>query len=104
MSGHTPGPWEYQELGQQIWAKSIGGCKMEESRFMVADIRGWGHLQYLPNGEEIQDANARLISAAPDLLEALNAIVEYWDSVVPLECINDHHKMARAAIAKAISK
>lgn len=43
----------------------------------------------------------RLIFAAPDLFNALKSIIEYWDSVVPPEHLNDHHKAGRAAIAKA---
>lgn len=60
---HTKGPW-ILKYGL-IWGESIGGCRMEKSQFVVAQVSGWGHLQYLKNGEEIQDANARLIAAAP---------------------------------------
>lgn len=54
----------------------------------ICDLRGWGHLtgiggMNLPEDKaaEIQDANARLIAAAPDLLAAcetaLDAIAEF---------------------------
>jgi len=43
----------------------------DTGEFMVADIRGWGHLQYLPDGDKIQDANGKLMAAAPDLLKEL---------------------------------
>ncbi|MFA5899428.1 MAG: hypothetical protein WC829_09990 [Hyphomicrobium sp.] len=70
-SAHTPGAWNYIQRGTQVWGRSVGGCRLEESDHLIADIRGWGHIQYLPNGAEVQDANGRLIAAAPDLLEAL---------------------------------
>jgi hypothetical protein len=70
---HTPGPWKYIQLTQKVIARSVGGCNLEESDHMIADIRGWGHLAYLKDGAEIQDANGLLIAAAPELLEALKA-------------------------------
>lgn len=77
----TPGPWRYEQEGQKIWAKSVGGVRMEEANHMIADIRGWGHLQYLSNGEKVQDANGFLIAAAPDMYkeleEALNVFRFY---------------------------
>jgi hypothetical protein len=36
-----------------------------------------------------------------DLLEALKDIVEFWDSIVPTDAVNQMHINARAAIAKA---
>ena len=74
---HTPGPWEFDGM-MYIFGKSVGGCQMKESSHMVAQIRGWGHLQYL--GEEtaisIQEANAHLIAAAPTMLKQLEANLE----------------------------
>lgn len=67
---HTPGPWTMDERGSSIWGTSVGGCNMKMSEHKIADIRGWGHLQY--HGEEVaiatQKANGSLIAAAPDLL------------------------------------
>ena len=60
-ASHTPGPWIVQKEDVSIYAGSI----------RVADVRGWGGLQYKPDGAEEMDANARLIAAAPDLLGAL---------------------------------
>lgn len=75
MSKHTPGPWTYEAVSQTVYGISEGGCNKTVEPFMIANVRGWGHLQYLPNGAEIQDANGRLLAAAPDLLEALENIV-----------------------------
>lgn len=63
---HTPGPWHYTQQDQQV---HLPGDHSKS----IADIRGWGWIQKLPNPEEIQDANGKLIAAAPELLEALIA-------------------------------
>jgi hypothetical protein len=82
---------------------------MEEADHLIADVRGWGHIQYLPNGAEVQDANGRLIAAAPELLEALQDMLAVhgvrWehargDSSIPTSWVELSEK-ARAAIAKA---
>lgn len=57
---HTPGPWEYEPEGQYVHLP-------DNHARIIADIRGWGWLQKLPNGAEIQDANGRLIASAPEL-------------------------------------
>lgn len=61
---HTPAPWEYHKEDQRV---HVNGDYSK----MIADIRGWGWLQKLPDGDKIQDANGRLIAASPDMLEAL---------------------------------
>ena len=96
---HTPGPWRCLQRGTQVWGRSVGGSRLVESDHLIGDVRGWGHIQYLPNGEGVQDANGRLIAAAPDMLEALEKLArlgngdEYGNS--------DGNMIARAAIAKA---
>jgi hypothetical protein len=54
-----------------------------------------GGLTGLPGCIETTEANARLIAAAPDLLEALDEIDTYLDNAPTVRAI------ARAAIAKA---
>lgn len=90
MSKHTPGPWAatYKHLGDAPFVvesgqpgEPNGGCYMAEC--------------YGPDAE----ANARLIAAAPELLEALELLL----FAPPSGCV-DHHAIdakARAAIAKA---
>ena len=49
-------------------------------------------------GEGEQEANARLIAAAPDLLAALQSVLS---NSLDSQGLADAHKQARAAIAKA---
>lgn len=97
---HTPGPWFYsQESIDPDWyiVKINGGL-------IVANVNS--HLR--------QVANARIIAAAPDLLEALHAIVEARDALEAARMLSDFGGecaaqefvdraiyAARAAIAKA---
>lgn len=72
MSKYIRGPWENDGHGM-IWAREVSKGPMH-----IADIRGWGYLTGRGHGAlglsheiaaEIQDSNAALIAAAPDLLE-----------------------------------
>ena len=80
---HTPGPWT---TGRAINTVDIGKFSFicpfgANSADQVAEIK----------------ANARLISAAPDLLAALEAMIAKIDAdKLPISC-----SLARAAIAKA---
>ena len=44
---------------------------MTEATFRAADVRGWGHLQYRPNGQKEQDAIGHLFAGAKENLTAL---------------------------------
>lgn len=99
---HTPGPWHtgttantkysiYERFGQQI-AESFAGVFIGNT----------------PSAA--REANARLIAAAPELLEALEQCriaLEPYDDVKPRDWKTDReklafaHQAARAAIAKA---
>jgi hypothetical protein len=59
----TPGPWEIEGEGQD----TVGILSVGDNHY-IAKLTGWAHSK--------QDANARLISAAPELLEALKGLVE----------------------------
>ena len=101
MSKHTKGPWRYEQRGTQIWGRSVGGCQMIENDHLIADVRGWGHIQYLTNGEEIQDANGLLIAAAPDLLESAKLLIDSYDICRKDRTPDVIFERLRAAIAKA---
>jgi hypothetical protein len=62
MSEHTPGPWEVREA---------------DGLFAIAHKHGW----VLESNDEEQDrADAKLIAAAPIMLEALQRIVKHQDT------------------------
>ena len=90
MSKHTPGPWREAYRANHRY-RIIGG----EKETSICEIALW-----ITDYEE-QSANARLIAAAPDLLESLEALV--FRSHLPPE---DEwiEKDALAAIAKAEGK
>ncbi len=74
---------------------------------MVCQIRGWGHLTgvgalNLPEDEAIaiQEANGKLIAAAPDLLAVLKEAIAESGCDGDL-CMHRWHDTARTAIAKA---
>ena len=93
MSKHTPGPWRYDRsngsptTGQHMIAGAKPGY--------LAEVRDCG-------SGDVQ-ANARLIAAAPDLLDALQAIVKSLSDQDDEGLIEHAQQMidARAAIAKA---
>jgi hypothetical protein len=59
--GHTPGPWAYDPDGGEIYHPN---GQFENALAAVYDLADAAE----------QDANARLIAAAPDLLEALTKL------------------------------
>jgi hypothetical protein len=95
---HTPGPWEVDEP-HQVWAPSAG----EYVAITQVEDR-----ETIPRDQV--EANARLIAAAPELLEAIKELLEVadpdssdgyemeWQWRETLERAQDR---ARAAIAKA---
>ena len=91
MSNYTPGPWKAAHAIQDDAA----------ARYIwSATDRATGHRELVATipyaeGDHI-NADARLIAAAPDLLAALQTIVENQGNLFPTDWAN-----ARAAIAKA---
>jgi hypothetical protein len=62
---HTPGPWSFDD--EFVFSGSLPG-----SRRLVAKFSLWSVPKY---PSDVDKANAALIAAAPDLLEALKQIV-----------------------------
>lgn len=86
---HTPGPWRYMSICDEN-GEDDGGVLIGE-HIVVADYL---HLNNL--------ANARLIAAAPELCEALEAAYMVLTSQkTRLEEHVDAVTLARAALAKA---
>lgn len=101
MSAHTPGPWKKSERLNGPWwhissGHSIDGQECGSGRQAIACVHGEskrGAKAYA----EMFEANARLIAAAPELLEALQVMLDAAQHDITTEC-----DIARAAIAKAI--
>lgn len=62
MSGHTPGPWRYQE-GADAYTHIV---RASGNRFLC---------QLAQDTSGVAEADARLISAAPDLLAAAQTVL-----------------------------
>ncbi len=105
-ASHTPGPWTFnirQAKADCCGAvtSSIGYVKADTGHIEIAVLYRHAH----------QEANARLIAAAPDLLEALKklqvAVVRYGvqdhdsDDFQPFHDVMSCMKLADAVIAKA---
>jgi hypothetical protein len=87
---HTPGPWRANKPTQ-----SNGRAEVHAGPMLVAQAFNW---LLDAEGDEQCWADARLIAAAPDLLDALCALVLNIDAGAPtLGAMRD----ARAAISKA---
>lgn len=91
MSKHTQGPWRYSTEPQPNGCPIIGAGPL-----MVAMV---SHSVKDPTQRETALANARLIAAGPDLMEASRMLIDSIEggSTTPEDAIT----AARAAIAKA---
>lgn len=96
MSDYTPGPWKVKrrfDVYQDTQKPGVGGT-------FVASTKGnWP----LPESVNIAcEADARLIAAAPDLLEACRMLVESNDNgKLDDHMLWDAIELAQEAIAKA---
>jgi len=84
MSKHTPGPWKVKDCRPDVSTRQVW---TDESR---------GSVMIATTGGTDKEANARLIAAAPDLLEALRCVQGHY-------AIEGTHlgRQVDAAIAKA---
>jgi hypothetical protein len=85
MSAHTPGPWRVGDAGHTVFGAPDAGRATPDRVATLCQSR------FSARG------NARLIAAAPDLLDALNAVyadTEVWPS-------DELRILVEAAIAKA---
>ena len=93
MSKHTPGPWHAS--GPTI---TTGPTESDPVGYGIAILLN-PYAGAVGAADRV-DANAALISAAPNLLTALRDLIE-WAAVVDPEQDCDELHAARAAIAKA---
>ena len=94
MSGHTPGPWEYDDCDLRVYSDANGAA--------IADIICGNRDDGSALPEKEVERNMALISAAPDLLSALKELSQYdKGSSSPGDFGYDILQRCKAAIAKA---
>jgi len=93
MSKHTPGPWTAcDNNGYSIWRITAPKYRAESASRTVAEVVG---------DSAETEANARLIVAAPEMLEALRMFLAYNDQGAPLHFDTDTMwAKARSVVAK----
>ncbi len=93
MNEHTPGPWRLENNIAYGWKTNPYSITVRKRGVHSVAVANIPAKQTITREEAL--ANARLIAAAPDLLEALEAVIcgvpDTWEAV----------KNARQAIAKA---
>jgi hypothetical protein len=91
MNKHTPGPWSYSMY--------------EGSNHAKIYLHGLGRQDAVKGGDSMQgycgEANAKLIAAAPDLLEALLACDEAMEYMSEYDIPITLPEQVKAAIRKA---
>lgn len=95
MNKHTPGPWTFGHWGNDFWVGTNSAGLSGKVAKVIWDM-----------GEEVAEGreNARLIAAAPELLEALKVITDHFEArMADNENATwyDSYNNACAAIAKA---
>lgn len=92
---HTPGPWMVR--------------KMREHYAIESETRRVAEVRHASGPDWDSELDARLIAAAPELLEALRSCLEWMEFTIPKLNETNTHRMnwggpiskARTAIAKA---
>jgi len=97
MSKHTPGPWKAEQCdiyGDDSTRWSVLTAEYQQD-FFIASIENGAPGDCL----DTEAANARLIAAAPDLLEACQAMLDGYEAGKSIPAF-DVRELCRAAIAK----
>jgi hypothetical protein len=98
--GHTPGPWSFSDNTNMASGKTHYTVYSNDdgySRLVICDT------PYVKNFKH-HEANARLIAAAPELLEALEDVTDQMESIMRVSGFSYDGgplNAARAAIRKA---
>ena len=105
---HTSGPWSIGLINhkkQRVDIDSLSYDKFMGYKSWRGLARTYGCEDFPEKGSEAMMANARLIAAAPELLEALEKLVKAVDFTEvktpnPLSTLGRALRTARAALAK----
>ena len=92
---HTPGPWVVDDANPELVAQLVEGIYEYVASTAIGNFCSTER-----SGKE-EEANARLIAAAPDLLEACKKALEAICAGAELWMLEDVKLHCRAAIAKA---
>lgn len=96
---HTPGLWEVEDPMGPDTLSIVQADRLPHTWVIIASVHSDDPDESGPRISQIEmEANARLIAAAPDLLDALER-VEWWLSTVPQGAAM--RDVCRAAITKA---
>ena len=88
---HTPGPWNFDEHNGKLWITDDTGIGTIALLIPEPDKGIWDE----------DKANARLIAAAPELLEALKIAMHYMEGDSDDEQEEADYSTIKEAIAKA---
>ena len=106
MNGHTPGPWTVESKDGSSVSTTVPMAETRTHGYRVGaqficDLNDGEYHEYQDGAEQL--ANARLIAAAPELLEALQELVRLGTSGTGYVSASwiEAHEAARAALSKA---
>jgi hypothetical protein len=105
MSGHTEGPWryEYTDPGETDCNFVLSYVSVDADDDGRTRDYGGSLLEGLLTQDDAEnEANARLIAAAPDLLEALTAILDHYRTLYGRLANPEHSPVIRQAQAAII--
>ncbi len=94
----TPGPWE-MHLAGEYWLEITTHATIEKPRVTVCEI--WEHEDSDP---DIAEANARLIAAAPALLEACEYALSVYENITSVGFVSYENRPARDVLRAAIAQ
>lgn len=105
MSKHTPGPWRVVGTTANDSYFVEHGQMGEPGHVVIAGLRPETRRKIPRLLQDVAD-DARLIAAAPELLEALKDHIRWYDGGTPAPEIDERELIARtrAAIAKVEGK
>jgi len=101
MNEHTPGPWECRPIAGDLSSPGYGIISFGSRQHGRV-----GSVAVRPGENGIAEANARLIAAAPDMLEALKEIYGAIGGANGTDCFIscENEEIVRAALAKALGE